>query len=65
MTVEYLKRASKTVTWQRMTRAANKEIGAVAARLSRLEGMEAHARTSDLRLAKWFPAENFDLAADE
>ena len=55
----------KTVTWQRMTRAANKEIGAVAARLSRLEGMEAHARTSDLRLAKWFPGENFDLTAEE
>lgn len=51
----------KTVTWQRMTRAANKEIGAVAARLSRLEAMEAHARTSDVRLAKWFPGENFDL----
>ena len=55
----------KTVTWQRMTREANKEIGAVAARLSRLEGMEAHARTGDLRLAKWFPGENFDLAVDE
>ena len=53
----------KTVTWQRMTREANKEIGTVAARLSRLEGMEAHARTSDLRLAKWFPGENFDLTA--
>ncbi len=53
----------KTVTWQRMTRAANKEIGVVAARLSRLEGMEAHARTGDIRLAKWFPGENFDLTA--
>jgi sulfopropanediol 3-dehydrogenase len=53
----------KTVTWQRMTREANKEIGTVAARLSRLEGMEAHARTSDIRLARWFPGENFDLTA--
>jgi sulfopropanediol 3-dehydrogenase len=53
----------KTVTWQRMTRAANKEIGTVAARLSRLEGMEAHARTSDVRLTKWFAGENFDLTA--
>lgn len=53
----------KTVTWQRMTRAANKEIGAVAARLSRLESMEAHARTGDVRLAKWFPGGNFDLTA--
>jgi sulfopropanediol 3-dehydrogenase len=55
----------KTVTWQRMTREANRKIATVAARISRLEGMEAHARTSDLRLAKWFPAENFDLSAAE
>jgi sulfopropanediol 3-dehydrogenase len=55
----------KTVTWQRMTREANKSIGTVAARLSRLEGMEAHARTSDIRLAKWFPGDNFDLTATD
>jgi len=55
----------KTVTWQRMTREANRDIGAVAARISRLEGMEGHARTSDVRLAKWFPRENFDLSASE
>jgi sulfopropanediol 3-dehydrogenase len=55
----------KTVTWQRMTREANKSIGTVAARLSRLEGMEAHARTSDIRLAKWFPGGNFDLTATD
>ena len=30
-----------------------------------LEGMKAHARTSDIRLAKWFPGENFDLSAAE
>jgi sulfopropanediol 3-dehydrogenase len=55
----------KTVTWQRMTREANREIAPVAARISRLEGMEAHARTSDIRLTKWFPGENFDLSATE
>ena len=55
----------KTVTWQRMTRDANKQIGTVAARLSRLEGMEAHARTGDIRLAKWFPGANFDLTATD
>jgi len=53
----------KTVTWQRMTRDANRQIGQVAARISRLEGMEAHARTADDRLAKYFPAERFDLGA--
>ncbi len=55
----------KTVTWQRMTREATRNIATVAARISRLEGMEAHARTSDIRLAKWFPDENFDLSTAE
>ena len=50
----------KTVTWQRMTEAANRETAQVTARISRLEGMEAHARTADDRLAKYFPAETFD-----
>ena len=55
----------KTVTWQRMTREANRDIAQVTARISRLEGMEGHAKTADVRLAKWFPNENFDLAAVE
>ena len=53
----------KTVTWQRMTRAANREVAQVTARISRLEGMEAHARTADDRLAKYFPDEKFDRGA--
>ncbi len=55
----------KTVTWQRMTRDASRTIGSVTARISRLEGMEAHARTAEVRLAKWFPESDFDLAATE
>ena len=51
----------KTVTWQRMTREANHAIGPVTARISRLEGMEGHARTADDRLAKYFPGERFAL----
>ena len=51
----------KTVTWQRMTRQANRDIAQVTARISRLEGMEAHARTADDRLAKYFPGERFDI----
>lgn len=51
----------KTLTWQRMTRDAAKQLGQVTARISRLEGMEAHARTADDRLAKYFPQETFDL----
>jgi len=53
----------KTVTWQRMTRAANRDIAQVTARISRLEGMEAHARTADDRLAKYFPGERFERGA--
>ena len=51
----------KTVTSQRMTAEANREVGAAAARISRLEGMEGHARAGDDRLSKYFPNEEFDL----
>jgi len=51
----------KTVTWQRLTREASREVGQVAARISRLEGMEGHARTGDVRLHKYYPQERFDL----
>src|SRR5438132_13292200 len=50
----------KTLTWQRMTREANRELAQVTARISRLEGMEAHARTADERMDKYFPGEKFD-----
>jgi sulfopropanediol 3-dehydrogenase len=53
----------KTVTWQRMSREANRDIAQVTARISRLEGMEAHARTADDRLAKYFPGERFERGA--
>jgi len=55
----------KTVTWQRSTREANRDIGQACARISRLEGMEGHARTADVRLAKYFPKENFDLTGQD
>ena len=51
----------KTLTYQRMTREANRTIAPVSARISRLEGMEAHALTADARLEKYFPDESFDL----
>lgn len=51
----------KKLTWQRATREANREVGAAAARISRLEGMEGHARAGDDRLAKYFPSESFVL----
>jgi len=55
----------KIVTWQRATREGSKPVAEATARLSRLEGMEGHARTADIRLQKYFPGENFDLTADE
>jgi sulfopropanediol 3-dehydrogenase len=51
----------KPLTWQRMDREACKTIAQATARISRLEGMEAHARTADLRLQKYFAGHNFDL----
>ncbi len=51
----------KTVTYQRMNRESNRSVGAVTARISRLEGMEAHALTGDDRLAKYFPDDVFEL----
>jgi sulfopropanediol 3-dehydrogenase len=53
----------KTVTGQRLNRVASRTVGQVAARISRLEGMEGHARTSDVRLQKYFPEQTFDLGA--
>ncbi|MGR3469243.1 MAG: histidinol dehydrogenase [Shimia sp.] len=54
----------KIVTWQRATRDGSRAIAEATARISRLEGMEGHARTADIRLAKYFPGVNFDLSAD-
>ncbi|MCO4889483.1 histidinol dehydrogenase [Cupriavidus sp. WGtm5] len=53
----------KTLTWQKMTREATRQIGQVTARISRLEGMEAHARTADDRMAKYFPNARFEMGA--
>lgn len=54
----------KIVTWQRATREGSKPVAEATARISRLEGMEGHARAADVRLAKYFPEETFDLTAD-
>lgn len=51
----------KIVTWQRATRDGSKSVAEATARISRLEGMEGHARTADIRLEKYFPDEKFDL----
>ena len=54
----------KIVTWQRATREGARDVAVATARISRLEGMEGHARAADVRLAKYFPDEAFDLSPD-
>lgn len=41
---------TKTVTWQRCNEAASHELALRTARISRVEGMEGHARSAELRL---------------
>ena len=55
----------KLVTWQKSTREASRAVAEATARISRLEGMEGHARTADIRLEKYFPDETFDLTGTE
>ena len=43
----------KTLTYQKMNKEASIKLGEVTARISRLEGMEAHARTADARIKKY------------
>jgi sulfopropanediol 3-dehydrogenase len=51
----------KPLTWQRADREACKMLAPATARISRLEGMEAHARTADERMRKYFTGHNFDM----
>ena len=53
----------KPLTWQRMSREGCRTVAPVTARISRLEGMEAHARTADERLRKYFPGHSIDLGS--
>jgi hypothetical protein len=48
---------------RRRTREGARIIAPVAARISRLEGMEGHALTSDVHLAENFPEDKFDLGS--
>lgn len=55
----------KTVTWQRATRNAARPLAEATARISRLEGMEGHARSAEIRLTKFFPGQVFDLGVTD
>ena len=51
----------KVLTWQEISAEANREVSAAASRISRLEGMDGHARACDWRLRKYFPGTNWDF----
>lgn len=51
----------KVCTYQELTAEANLSVGAAASRLSRVEGMEGHARSCDWRLTKLFPDAVWDF----
>ncbi len=51
----------KIYTYQEISPEANKVVSAAASRLSRVEGMEGHARACDWRLKKFFPNETWDF----
>jgi sulfopropanediol 3-dehydrogenase len=53
----------KPLSWQRMTRDGSRDVALATARISRAEGMEAHARSADVRLDKYFPGANDDRGA--
>ncbi len=49
----------KIYTYQEISQEANKVISGAASRLSRVEGMEGHARACDWRLRKYFPEQEW------
>jgi sulfopropanediol 3-dehydrogenase len=55
----------KVLTWQEISPEANRAFSAVASRISRLEGMDGHARACDWRLRKYFPGTNWDFEVAE
>lgn len=51
----------KIYTYQEISQTANLTVSAAASRLSRVEGMEGHARACDWRLRKYFPEREWDF----
>lgn len=51
----------KVLTWQELDARANRTFSAVGSRISRIEGMDGHARACDWRLRKYFPGEDWDF----
>lgn len=51
----------KVLTTQQLSEEANRTFSAVGSRISRVEGMEGHARACDWRLTKYFPDEQWEF----
>ncbi len=51
----------KVLTYQELSVDANKMFSSVGSRISRVEGMEGHARACDWRLRKYFPVASWDF----
>jgi len=51
----------KVLTYQQIDEQANEVFSAVASRISRIEGMEGHARACDWRLRKYFPERDWNF----
>lgn len=51
----------KTLTYQELSESANLTFSAVGSRISRIEGMEGHARACDWRLRKYYPNTSWDF----
>lgn len=51
----------KIYTYQEISKEANRTVSSAASRLSRVEGMEGHARACDWRLRKYFPDQTWDF----
>jgi sulfopropanediol 3-dehydrogenase len=49
----------KVLTWQKIDEHANRAMSSAGSRISRVEGMEGHARACDWRLRKYFPDEDW------
>jgi len=51
----------KILTWQEISEEANLDFSAAGSRISRIEGMDGHARACDWRLRKYNPGKNWDF----
>jgi len=51
----------KVLTWQEISAEANLRFSTTGSRISRLEGMDGHARACDWRLRKYFPDNQWDF----